>query len=328
MKNQNSKPAISRRNPMKWNGILAKLCLAALVLAGATSLAPAGDDDSLVFCVLGDSRGKDDGVNRKALVKFADALAKEHPKFILFPGDLVSRGSERQLANWRETFMKPLLEKDISVYPCRGNHDLGKSRKSNELWRKIFDGEFALPENGPEGEKTLTYEVRTPSAVVFVMDCYIQKNEVNTAWLEGRMKEIKPVENKVHVFSMGHEPLFQVKHKDGLASRPKARDKFLDVLMKNGGVTYFCGHDHFYNHAAASLEGGEFHQFVVGGGGAPLYSWDGKYADKRVREIVHSRKLSYVVVRITGDKAVLTAKAWNPKTDEIEVVDKMAHTIE
>jgi len=316
-----------RKTPAFWDRIFAAICLISTVVLGTSTPAPAGTDDSLVFCVLGDSRGKNDGVNQEALAELADAFAKESPRFILFPGDLVSSGSERQLKNWRDSFMKPLLEKNISVYPCRGNHDLGQSPRSNDLWKKVFTGKFALPDNGPEGEKSLTYEVRTPNAVVFVMDCYVHKNQVNTAWLESRMKKIEPKQNRIHVFAMAHEPLFAVKHKDCLASAPQQRDKFLDILMNNGGLAYFCGHDHFYDHAVATVNGGEFHQLVCGGAGAPLYSWDKQYADKRLRNIAHSRMLSFMVVRIAGNKAVLTAKAWNPKSDKIEIIDSFSYTL-
>jgi len=289
--------------------------------------------DALVFCITGDSRGKPKGetINKDIIQKLTDAFKEEKPAFVLVSGDLVSGYSsklEQQLTEWRNTFMAPLLDAGIKVYPCRGNHDASPKKIAYNVWQKVFSGKFALPDNGPDGEKGATYFLKDKNVLVLVLDLYGKKgptHKVNTAWMEKVIKEEKG-NNPMHVFAMAHEPAFRARHKDCLASKPAERDKFLELLLSNGGVCYFCGHDHFYSHAKVALDKGEFHQFICGTAGAPLYDWKGKYADTRVKEIKADKAFGYMVVKIKGNTAVLTAKAWDKK-GKLTTVDEFSYTL-
>ena len=299
---------------------------------------PTISGDELVFCVTGDSRGDEEGINKNIAMKVADAIKAEKPSFIFINGDLVSGYSsklEKQLINWRDTFMAPLLDAGIKVYSCRGNHDaapgkmerlLGKNNALN-IWQKVFTGKFAFPDNGPGGEKGVTYFVKDKNILVLVMDTYPGKpsHKVNLKWVKKVIKKEKR-KKSMHLFAVTHEPAFTVQHKDCLASRSKDRDKFLDVFLSNGGVCYFCGHDHFYNHAKVALPKGEFHQFVCGTLGAPLYKWDGEYKDKRVKEVKTSKSFGYMVVHIKGKKATLTMKSWDKK-GKLKIIDTFSYSL-
>ena len=289
--------------------------------------------DELVFCVTGDSRGKIKGgtINKEVLNKLTAAFKEEKPAFVLVSGDLVSGYSsklEQQLKDWRDTFMAPLLNAGIKVYPCRGNHDASPKKIAYKVWKKVFSGKFALPENGPDGEKGVTYYLKDKNALVFVLDSYGRKgptHKVNTAWMEKVIKEEKG-DKPMHIFAMAHEPAFQARHKDCLASKPAERDKFLNSFLSNGGVCYFCGHDHFYSHAVVTLDKGEFHQFICGTAGAPLYDWKGKYADERVKEIKADKAFGYMVVKIKGNTAVLTTKVWDKKGN-LATIDEFTYKL-
>ena len=294
--------------------------------------------DELVFCVTGDSRGSEDGINKKIALKIADAIKAEKPSFVFVNGDLVSGYSsdlEKQLINWRDTFMAPLLDAGIKVYSCRGNHDaaggkikrmLGKNDVLS-IWQKVFSDKFAFPDNGPKGEKDVTYFVKENNVLVLVMDTYPgkPKHKVNLKWVKKVIQEEKG-DKPMHLFAVTHEPAFAVRHKDCLASKPKDRDKFLDIFLSNGGICYFCGHDHFYNHAKVALPKGDFHQFVCGTLGAPLYKWKGKYKDKRVKEVKTSASFGYMVVRIKGKQATLTMKGWN-NNGKLETIDTFSYSL-
>ena len=68
---------------------------------------------------------------------------------------------------------------------------------------------------------------------------------VNQAWLESQLEgNVKP-----HVFAFGHEPAFRALHYDCLDMHPDRRDAFWNSLKAAGSRAYFCGHDHFYDHA-------------------------------------------------------------------------------
>jgi DNA repair exonuclease SbcCD nuclease subunit len=293
-------------------------------------------DNELTFCVTGDSRGKEDGINKKIINKIIDAVKKEKPSFVVVNGDLVNGYSsklEKQLVTWRDTFMPPLLDAGIKVYSCRGNHDAanGKAKRSKttalKIWQKVFSDKFAFPDNGPSGEKGVTYFIKSKNVLLLVFDSYTKKmkHKVNTEWMSQVLQKEK-TSNSMHVFVMTHEPAFSVQHKDCLESNPKERDKFLELFLTNGGRSFFCGHDHFYNHAKVELPAGEFHQFVCGTLGAPLYKWKEEYSDKRVSKVKHTKAFGYMVVHIKGNTATLTMKAWNNK-NELETIDTFSYTL-
>ena len=286
--------------------------------------------NELIFCVTGDSRGNEDGINKNVIEKTVNAIKAEKPSFVAVSGDLVSGYSpklRKQLINWRDSFMKPLLKEGIKVYTCRGNHDASPRKTALSIWQKVFSGKFSLPKNGPNGEKKVTYFVKKKNLLLLVMDAYPDKpsHKLNLEWAKKVLKKEKG--NKpIHLFIITHEPAFAVQHKDSLASKPEARDKLIDFFLSNGGVCYFCGHDHFYNHAKVTYPKGEFHQFVCGTLGAPLYDWDGKYRDKNVKEVKTVKSFGYMVVHIKGKKTSLVMKGWD-KNGNLKVVDSFTYTL-
>ena len=292
-------------------------------------------DNELVFCVTGDSRGGDHGINKKILTELVNALKAENPAFVAVNGDLVSGYSsklQKQLEVWRDTFMAPLLDAGINVYACRGNHDANsghfrKKGKSKLFWDKVFSGRFVFPDNGPEKEKNTTYYVKDKNVLLFILDSYKRKptHKVDVDWMKKVFKKEKG-KTPLHVFVVTHEPAYAVHHKDCLASEPKARDEFVNIFLKNKGVCFFCGHDHLYDHSKINLPAGEFHQFVCGTAGAPLYKWDGKYQDKRVQNVKSDVAFGYMVVKIKGNKAELTMKAWD-KHGKLKVIDTFTYTL-
>ena len=113
---------------------------------------------------------------------------------------------------------------------------------------------------------------------------------------------------------MGHYPAFSVNHLDCMGTYPDARNEFWDSLAQAGAQVYFCGHDHFLDHAKArTSSGGWIHQYVVGSGGAPLYDWNGIYLDNvsnpgTVEGIAHFRQDGYCVIDVNGFDVRLTLK--------------------
>lgn len=114
------------------------------------------------FVTVNDSRGSDNGINASILSEIASAIIDERAKIVLFPGDLVEGKSFydthlAQLNNWVSTFMEPLHDAGIQVYPTRGGHENKDYSLSIQAWNDVFTGKYDLPNNGPEGEKNLTY---------------------------------------------------------------------------------------------------------------------------------------------------------------------------
>ncbi len=261
------------------------------------------------FIVVGDSRGKDVGVNTEILTEIVAQIVSNDPEFVMFPGDLVTGNRNdneihrAQLTNWRE-IMQPVYDANIKVYPVRGNHDRGSREAGLGIWNDTFSGPYALPDNGPAGEKNLTYSVKHKNALVLALDNYSTRGQkINQAWVDEQFAN----SSLPHVFAMSHEPAFSAKHKDCLDDNLQQRNAFLDSITQEGGRTYFCGHDHFYDHISADHDGdpsNDIHQFIVGTAGAPIYPHDGKYTGDNepyeLTRVAAAAKYGYMVVSVDG----------------------------
>ena len=270
------------------------------------------------FVVTGDSRndstdpgGQDpNGVNDVILEEMALYINNhENADFIIFTGDLVfgpgegMNSIENQLRHWKGIMDAALI--NIPVYPVRGNHDAGDL----EAWQKVF----ILPPNGPPNEKEITYSFTQENVFIVGLDQYGDPDyTIDQDWLNAQFNQ----NNKPHVFVFGHAPAFKVRQSGILDVFPVDRDIFWNSLGREGGRTYFCGHDHFYNHARLDNENNisddDLHQLVVGTAGAPLKPRNGGYNGLNrgwnPLEVKHEKQYGYVLVEIDGPNAKLTWK--------------------
>jgi hypothetical protein len=264
------------------------------------------------FIVTGDSRDGDNGVNTVILGELADEIIARQVDFVLISGDLVTGYNDQaalqsQLDTWLKT-MQPVYDAGIGVYPARGNHDLGDPAGVT-AWNNTFSGDFALPDNGPVGEKNLTYSFTHKNVFVIGLDQYITTRRVNQSWLDSQLA----ANTQPHIFVFGHEPAFKTKHTACLDDYPEDRDAFWVSIEKAGGRTYFCGHDHMYNHARVDDDGepsNDIHQYIVGTAGAPLRDWEGKYDginnEYTVENIYHASEFGYCLVEVNGLDVTIT----------------------
>ena len=288
------------------------------------------------FIAACDSRGRDDGIEKTILSEFVGEIMSNEVDFILFPGDLVSGHSatgpdvfEAQLRVWVD-IVKPAYDEDIGVYVCRGNHEIADAwgYASSTLdpddnfttrWLEVFGNDRypdqKLPDNGPTGEEYMTYSVTHKNAFVVLVDQYAglehrSVHKVNQQWLDAQLTaNMQP-----HVFAAGHEPAFRALHSDCLDNHPSERDAFWTGIRDAGGRTYFCGHDHFYDHVRIDDGDGnpnnDIHQYISGAAGAPPYSWSPSYSGNNngymVEQLYHAEGYGYTLVEIDGPKVTLT----------------------
>jgi len=289
------------------------------------------------FIMTCDSRGNYiTGINAPILSELADEILSRDVDFVLFAGDLVYGarvGPEQfgaQLWDWVRV-MEPVYDAGIPVYVCRGNHEVGDmwdaapDEPPDPLdncafrWLNVFGNddypELMLPDNGPAPEKYMSYSVRHKNVLVVALDQYAGTrhhlaHDLNQSWLDSQLE----TNTRPHVFVFGHEPAFRALHWDCLDYHPARRDTFWRSLQLAGGRAYFCGHDHFYDHARVDDGDGnpdnDIHQFIVGGAGAYPYAWtppyDGNNSDFSVSQVSHAERYGYLLIEVAGLDVTVT----------------------
>ena len=316
--------------------------ISAIVLAlGLATMSMA--QDHFKFVVTGDGRwetkggrpGDENGVNVTGMRRLVAAILQEKPAVLLFTGDTVggTKDDDAQASQFKTwlNVMKPAYDAGIHVLVGRGNHEI-HCPHANDVWRAAFSGPYANPGGGPAGEEDMTYAFTYGNAVFISLDQFQTKEPViNQAWLDKTLADNK----QLHIFPFAHKMAFRVAHHvDGMDENVAARDKFMDSIANAGGRTFFCGHDHLYDHTAVTLPGWSddkaIHQYVVGTAGAPFYTGTdhgGQNGAWKLNTLGHVEgKLGYCLVEVDGPKVTLTFKAENEK-GAFEDADKFSYSV-
>lgn len=280
--------------------------------------------DAWKFVIVGDSQGGDSGVNKDVWAHLVYAIIAEGADLVLFTGDLTGSGSQEELEQWIE-IAQPLYDANIGVYPIRGEHD-----SSEAAWNAVFSGPYLLPQNGPKEQKNLTYSGTHKNVFFAGIDNYADRKEVHQPWLDAELKE----NTQPHVFVFGHEPAFAAYSSDTLDDHARERDDFWESLKNAGARAYFCGHDHFYDHARINDNdkdpSNDLHQFIVGTAGAALFDFDGNYDGNNSHYTPVQKHFAagygYILVEIAGANAKLTFKEL--KDNSYWAADSFSYSVE
>jgi hypothetical protein len=276
------------------------------------------------------------GLNEPILRELTGEILRSDVDCVIFAGDLVqglgttAARFETQLWNWVKV-MEPVYQAGIGVYLCRGNHEVGDmwsappGQAANpqdnfaKRWLKVFgSGDYPhlrLPDNGPAEERYMSYTVAHKNALLVSLDQYAgikhqMAHVVNQPWLDAQLA----ANRKPHVFVFGHEPAFRTLPRDGLDLKPAQRDAFWLSLKAAGARLYLCGHDHFYDHARIDDGDGnadnDLHQYIVGTGGAPFYTWTPPYNGNNggflPTQVYHAETYGYVLVEVDDLQVTIT----------------------
>jgi hypothetical protein len=302
-----------------------------------------GCASTLRIVVAGDGRADSpprpedkNGLNDLMNHEIARAVLREKAKALLWTGDLVMLTNQdcalfkQELLAWRDIY-QPLYDHGVAVLPARGNHEMA-CPDSARVWNEVFSGRYALPANGPETEKGLSfYYVLGPMLAVGVDQYQSGKEMIDEPWLDQTLRD----NEKPFVFVYGHEPAFMDGHHlDTLDAHPNMRDSVWESLIRAGARVYFCGHDHFYDHMkvtrATGDTGPEMYQFTAGTAGAPFYHggpYQGQNSYWKLTQIKHIDNTNgYILVKIKGRKATITFKG-RTAPGHYEPMDTFSYTV-
>lgn len=275
------------------------------------------------FLVLGDTRGDGGPINTNILAELVSAITHEKPEFILVAGDLVHWGSLESFQAWTNA-LAPAYQAGIGVFPVTGNHDLGDVAS----FRRVFGPQ--IPDNGPGGELDRTYFLVHSNALILALDNYAGTSPINQAWVDA----VLATNAQLHVFALGHEPAFKALHADCLDADPAGRDVFWRSLRNVQAHAYFCGHDHFLNHARIEDGDGDpsndVHQYISGGGGGPLYdgfAYDGANGGWTPVEVMHASTNGYLRVSIETNTVTMTLVHRTTPGTYLDTTDVFSRTL-
>jgi len=241
--------------------------------------ARANSKDTFTFIVFGDSRpvSPTNPIPKDILSRFAFEIGLIHPDFVIFTGDFVIGygDNEEEYRAQVEEFLS-IMNKYAPTVPfifVPGNHEVSPGKDKMEIFKEYFGKKLyfdfyfgkahfvSINTNWPEGMAEGKY------GFFNINDGEHEKGMVD--WFEDIVAQpagVKIVFGHVPAFS-ALAPNFEYEHTKSFDSKEN-RDEFVKLLVKNGVDAYIAGHEHFTY--ITKNENTLF--FILGGGGAPLYT--------------------------------------------------------
>ena len=147
------------------------------------------------------------------------------PEFICFPGDEIkglTTDRDALTAQWRYWFEQEMawLDRDaIPLYHTTANHTV-YDPMSEHVFREVM---AHLPQNGPAGQKGLSYFVRKGDLLLIFINTLWSglggEGRVETEWLDEVLTDNHDARHRIVI---GHHPVFPV---NGFSGRRSAGDR-------------------------------------------------------------------------------------------------------
>lgn len=297
------------------------------------------------FLVYGDTRGRADGVEvqREHSLVVDSMLAAiqrlestDFPvKFILQSGDaVVDGGNPRQ---WNVSFVglinRLTMEGGVPYFPAPGNHDVTTADDINAPGRRLglrnyLDAMALLipPDNTARRLRGYpTYAFGYGNTFVIALDSNIAADVAQYDWVKGQLEGLDR-RRYVNVIVLFHHPVFSSGPHGGARIEPPSaslRSLYMPLFRAHHVTASFAGHDHLFEHwierYADSAGRHRIDLVVTGGGGAPLYTYQGepdlgsylKANESSEVQLEHLVKpgprpednpYHFVIVRVDGDR--------------------------
>lgn len=272
------------------------------------------------FIVFGDSKGKDNGINKKVLKEIMNETCKlkPEPQFIVMCGDTVAGSYKEEILAFQLKELRYLLQKyhpDKPLIPIVGNHEVN-IEPTDDSFEKVFSRTYSdlIPNDSLEGYNNTAYYIDFADTRAIILNAFhygaihrIDKEQLE--WFEEKASEYK--KNK---FVFVHSPAFPTGAHLGhcLDLYPSDRDAFWKVVDKCGIDIVFSGHEHNYsrrmidsrfNNESICYERNVY-QVITGGGGEKLRN---KYNSKEGIVVAPIDVYHFLVVDVETDYIKVSA---------------------
>ncbi len=253
------------------------------------------------FVVYGDTRT----YNKRHKV-VADAIAAEHPAFVINDGDLVMDG--RIKSDWDGFFWAiKNMAATSPFYPVLGNHEYNS---------KYYFSSFVTPKGGgQDSEQYYSFDYGPAHFIVLDADILLMQRDVKgmekeTAWLEN---DLKTHQNAKWTFVLYHEPFWTNCSEYGNEPVSPTIKYWKPLFEKYGVDMVFNSHFHTYER----FTNDKIQYVVTGGGGAPLYVHVKKPEDRYPFTAVEKPGYHhYMLVTVTQNQVKVLVKAVLKQTDK------------
>ena len=323
------------------------------------------------FLVYGDTRGRNDGVDVQrehslvvdSMLAAIQRLDKtEFPvKFILQSGDAVVDG--RDPRQWNVSFVSLInrltTEGGVPYFLAPGNHDVTTAQDISAPDRQIglrnyLDAMAHLipPDNAPRRLRGYpTYAFGYGNTFVIALDSNIAADASQHGWVKSQLEGLDR-SRYVNVIVLFHHPVFSSGPHGGARIEPPSaslRSLYMPLFRAHHVKILFAGHDHLFEHwIERYVDGAGQHRMdlvVTGGGGAPIYTYQGepdltsylRANESSQVQLVHlvtpgpqpeDNPYHFVIVRVDGNLLDLEVigvdggRSFQPyRTDRVELQD-------
>jgi 3',5'-cyclic AMP phosphodiesterase CpdA len=255
------------------------------------------------FVAYGDTRGRRDGTEIQyehslivdsMLATIATRAGTDYPvKFILQSGDGVVSG--RVAAQWNRSYVD-LIDRltttgGVPYYLAPGNHDVTGATELDAPGRLIglrnyLDANRNLlpPDGDPRRlDGYPTFALGYGNTFVIGFDSNIATDEKQFQWVKGQLEGLDRQRYR-NVIAFFHHPPYSSGPHGGSSTEDYAlaiRDRYMPLFRQHQVRMTIAGHEHLFEHYVerfVDASGGQHRMdnIVTGGGGAPIYTYQGE----------------------------------------------------
>ncbi len=263
------------------------------------------------FLILSDSKGKENGINKKILSKLLNESCKLMPnaECIVLCGDSVAGSKMENLLADQLQDLRNLIEKyyyGTALIPVIGNHEVN-NEPEDDRYEKTFNLIYndMLPNTCLDGYNKTVFYVDYKDVRFIILNSF-HFREINKivkkqlSWFkEAASADIK---NKI-VFV--HSPAFPTGAHYGhcLDLYPEDRDAFWKIVHDCNIDIVFSGHEHNYSRRIIGHEKG-IYQIITGGSGEKLRD---KFKDKKGIVIAPIAEYHFIIVDVISSGIEVSA---------------------